>query len=135
MKKLVNILDKIEDKVRGMLSRHPLIYALLGAVGIVMLWRGIWHTVDAIPLIGDGPLNGPISIVIGLIILLITGIFVSHFVGNRIILTGLRGEKKFTDKTIEEIEDEEKEIERNEQKIEKTLEKIQQDISEIKKEL
>ncbi len=130
MKKLVNILDKIEDKVRGTLSRHPLIYALAGAVGIVMLWRGIWHTADEIPF-----LSGPVSIVIGLTILLITGIFVSSFVGNRLILTGLRGEKKFTDKTIEEIEDEEKEIERDERKIEKTLEKIQQDISEIKKEL
>ena len=43
---------------------------------------------------------------IGAIILLSTGIFVSYFVGDQILLSGLRGEKKIIEKTENELESE-----------------------------
>ncbi len=152
MKKLVNIFDKIEDKVRGALSHHPFIYAFVGAVGVVLLWRGIWHTADAIFYTSGLAsstsqfLDGPLSILLGSIILLITGVFVSHFVSNRLIISGLTGEKKLTDKTLDEIQKEEEELKKLEKKeveelkgfekkVEATLNKIEADISEIKQEL
>ncbi len=130
MRAIINLFDKIEDGVRGILSRHPFIYAFIGAVGIVLLWRGIWHTADTITF-----LNGPVSIVLGSIILLITGVFVSSFVGSRLILSGLTGKKKMTDKTLDEIKKEEEELKGFEKKVEATLNKIEEDISDIKREL
>lgn len=152
MKKIINLFDKIEDKVRGLLSHHPFVYAFVGAVGVVLLWRGIWHTTDTIFYTSGLAsstsqfLDGPLSILLGSIILLITGVFVSSFVGNRLILSGLTGEKKLTDKTLDEIKKEEdelkglekkgeEELKSFEKKVEATLNKIEEDISEIKQEL
>jgi hypothetical protein len=123
MKKVINFFDKLEDRVRGRLSRKPLIYALIGGIGVILFWRGIWHTADDIPF-----LTGPVSALLGLIILLATGVFVSAFIGNRLILTGLRGEKKLPDKKIGEIET-------DEERIKKTLDKIETEVSDIKKDL
>jgi hypothetical protein len=50
--------------------------------------------------------DGPLSIFIGLIILLITGIFTSSFIGNEVIISGIKGEKKMVDKTESEVRDE-----------------------------
>lgn len=33
-------LDKLEDKVRGILSHSPLVYALIGGTAIVLFWGG-----------------------------------------------------------------------------------------------
>lgn len=101
VKKVVKFFDKIEDKVRSFLSRHPIIYAFIGGIGIVLFWRGVWHTADLFPF-----LNGPISIIISIVILLITGLFVSFFIGHSIILSGLKQEKKIEEKEISEIETE-----------------------------
>ena len=32
--------------MRGFLSHYPMIYALVGGVGIVSFWRGVWETSD-----------------------------------------------------------------------------------------
>ena len=101
IKKVVKIFDKTEDKIRAILSRHPIIYAFIGGIGIVLFWRGVWHTADLFPF-----LNGPVSIIISIIILLITGLFVSFFIGHSIILSGLKQEKKIEEKEISEIETE-----------------------------
>lgn len=101
LKKIVKFFDKIEDKIRAILSRHPIIYAFIGGIGIVLFWRGVWHTADLFPF-----LNGPMSIIISIIILLITGLFVSFFIGHSIILSGLKQEKKIEEKEISEIETE-----------------------------
>lgn len=127
IKKTMQMFDKLEDKVRGHLSRYPLVYALVGGVGIVLFWRGVWHTADEIPFLS----NSWVSLLAGAGILLITGIFVSAFVGSRLIMTGLRGEKKMTEKTKEEIEVEETEI----RDIQKTMRKVEEEISEIKDEI
>ena len=117
MKFIHNLFDKLEYKIRTRLSHHPFIYALLGSVGIVVFWRGIWHTADFISEVifyyqsQAGTINlgnlawwdGPLSLIVGAILLLPSGLFVSSFIGNEIIISGLKGEKKFTDKTEEEI--------------------------------
>ena len=125
-KKIYIYFDKLEDKVRGHLSRSPIIYGFVGGVGVVLFWRGIWHTADQYSF-----MTGPVTTVIGTIILLISGVFVSVFVGNRLILTGLLGEKKLSEKTEDEIANEEAEL----KKVEHTMRHIESEIDELKKDL
>jgi len=99
-KRIISFFDRAEDKIRGKLSERPILYAIMASVGTVLLWRGIWHTADVTPIIQ----NGLVSIVVGILILLLTGVFVSSFIGNSVILTGLRKEKKLTEKTRAEVE-------------------------------
>lgn len=116
-KKIYNLGDKVEDKVRGHLSHFPIIYAFLGGAGIIIFWRGIWHTMDfamqsifASRDLGSAEnissmvwWDGPLSILIGSTILLLCGLFVTSFIGNEIIISGLKGEKKITEKTEEDV--------------------------------
>ena len=125
-KRIFHFFDKLEDKVRARLSRTPLLYAFIGGVGVILFWRGVWHIADQFEFF-----NGFVSIIVGGIILLITGAFVSSLIGNRIILTGLRGEKKLTEKTASELRDEGNQLE----DIKQTLIKVEHEISEIKGEM
>ncbi len=120
-KNILHFFDKLEDNVRGHLSRHPLVYALIAGTGVILFWRGIWHAAD------DISMSSSLSIVIGIVILLITGVFVSAFVGNRLLLSGLKGEKKLAEMTKEELETEEDELKH----VEKILNKIEGEISDI----
>lgn len=124
-KNILDFFDKLEDKTRANLSRMPFLYAFLGGVGVVLFWRGVWNIAD------DFSLNSFISLIIGSTILLITGVFVSSFVGNRLIISGLSGEKKLTEKTKEEIETEEDKI----NKIQKTLNRMEEKIEAVESEL
>ena len=99
--KIVKFFDKLEDRVRGHLSHYPILYAFLGGIGVVLFWRGVWHTAD------DFGLASITSLIVGTILLLLTGVFVSAFIGNRLIISGLSGEKKLEEKEAEEIETEE----------------------------
>lgn len=117
---MYKIFDKLEDYIRGFLSHYPIWYALVGGTGLVIFWRGIWHSMDYIVSIAHSASvmgsesiqtdlvwwDGPLSLIIGILILLSTGLFVSNFIGNEIILSGLRGEKKISEKSEHEIEDE-----------------------------
>ncbi len=120
-----NYFDKFEDGIRGYLSRRPILYTFIGGVAIVLFWRGIWHTADLFPW-----LTGPMSILISVVILLATGLFVSYFVGDMIIISGLNKEKKTTEKNEEEIHNElakeEHVIDRLEQKIDTLTDKIEE---------
>jgi|SRR3989344_3717651 len=112
--------DKLEDKVRGSLSHYPIIYALIGGVGVVLFWRGVWHTTDYFMMLSNSAnydqssinlsdaiwWDGPVSFLIGTVLLLLTGLFVSDFIGNEIIITGLGGEKKLSEKTEKEVKNE-----------------------------
>ncbi len=138
-KRILNFFDKLEDKTRGKLSHFPIIYAFIGGIGVVLFWRGVWHTTDFLTmwLLGEADFSifsiadGPLSFLIGTVILLMTGVYVSAFIGNRLIITGLSGDKKLAEKTEEEILTEEGEI----RKIHKTLDRVEDQITKIEEEL
>ena len=124
-RKIVRFFDKLEDKIRGRLSHHPIFYALVGGIGVVLFWRGVWHTAD------DVGLGSIASLVAGSVILLLIGVFVSAFVGNRLIISGLIGEKKLEEKVEEEIETEDsklKNLQGTLNRIEKKLEHIDEEV-------
>ncbi len=98
VKKIFVFFDKLEDKVRIRLSHRPVLYALIGAIGVVLVWKGVWETAEYFPW-----LFGPASILLGVIILLLTGLFVSFFIGDSIILSGFKHEKKLVERTEEEV--------------------------------
>lgn len=120
LKKILKFCDKLEDKVRGRLSHYPIVYAVIGGIGTVLFWRGIWHIADFLSLYyfsaGDGSLwtinlpsfiDGVVSSLIGLALLLTTGLFVATFIGDHILVSGLKHEKKLAEKTEKEVEEEE----------------------------
>lgn len=116
--KLISIIydffDKLEDHIRGILSHHAFIYTFIGGTGIVLFWRGVWHVADVLENLDGAPrvIFSPMgSIILGAIILLSTGLFVSVFVGDSIIMSGIRKDKKIIDKTIGEVESEKTEVE------------------------
>jgi hypothetical protein len=128
---IITFFDKLEDIIRRALSRHPILYALIGGTGVVLFWRGIWHLADWIlfeyfAVVPGGPWDGILSILAGLIILLSTGLFASVFVGDAIIISGLRGEKKMIDKAEHEIKTEIEMIGENTKKLEKIEKEIQE---------
>lgn len=86
--KVLKFFDVLEDKVREQLSLWPIVYGMLAGIGAVLFFRGIWHFAD------EAGLSSFSSLVISLAIMLITGSFVSHFVTNEVILSGLKKEKK-----------------------------------------
>lgn len=95
---IVRFFDKLEDKVRSRLSHYPILYALVGAVGIVLVWKGVWESAEHFPI-----LYGPASILLGTAILLVTGLMVSFFIGDTIIISGFKKEKKLVEKTEKEM--------------------------------
>lgn len=98
LKRIVTFFDKFEDRVRIHLSHRPVVYALVGAVGVILLWKGVWETAELIP-----GLHGIGSIAAGIAILLASGLLVSFFIGDSIIISGFKKEKKLVDKTEAEI--------------------------------
>lgn len=103
--KIIRFFDKLEDRIRETLSRFPVIYSIIGGVAIVVFWRGIWVIFDNIDIF-NGMSGGIITVIMSTVVMLGTGLFVSFFVGDRIILSGLKHEKKLEEKAIEEIEKE-----------------------------
>lgn len=112
-------LKKIEQKTQIYLSHYPKLYALIVGIGIVLFWRGVWHSADEIhstinyfsfgsstSVISTPWWDGPLSFAVGTLILYITGAFTSSFIGNELILSGLRGEKKLNERTNSELQDE-----------------------------
>ena len=57
--------DKLEDRIRFRLSRHPITYAIIGAIGIILVWKGVWDFADEVHL------TGIYAFLLGLIILLV----------------------------------------------------------------
>ncbi len=115
----MTIWKRIEQKIQTRLSHYPKWYALIVGIGVVLFWRGVWHSVDnlhmAITHFYFDPStslpfetwwDGPLSFVVGALILSFTGAFTSSFIGNELILSGLRGERKLNQKTEASVEDE-----------------------------
>jgi uncharacterized membrane protein len=115
----MNYIQKASYKIRGFLSHYPNIYATIVGIGIVLFWRGVWHTTDHVHLFIDSLQNlsstsissglwwdGPLSFVVGVLVLYFTGAFSSSFIGNELILSGLRGEKRLTERAETDIKHE-----------------------------
>lgn len=98
MKGIINWFDKFEDKIRARLSKHPILYALIGGTSIVLFWRGVWHLADRISFT-SGPNGELFSLGLSVVVMLATGTFVSFFITNRVLLSGLLHEKKLAEKT------------------------------------
>jgi hypothetical protein len=131
---IIRFFDRLEDKVRARLSHRSIIYALIGGAATVLFWRGVWHSGDI--LMEKGGFWGwfmyePISIIWTSAILLMTGLFVSNFIGERIVISGLKKEKKVTDKTEEEVKAEDIKI----KKLEDKMDFLIKEVTELKNEL
>jgi uncharacterized protein YlxW (UPF0749 family) len=125
MKEIINYFDKLEIRIKGKLSHYPVLYAFIGGVGVVLFWRGVWHTAD------DINLGSIVSLIIGFFILIVTGVFVAEFIGNKLIISGLIGEKKLEAKEEGEIETEESQL-RN---LQNTLNRVEKKLSELEEEV
>ncbi len=123
MKKVLKFFDLMEDRVRARLSRHPVIYGVVSGLGIVMFYRGVWMVLDDMPF-----MTGWVTLIAATVILLISGVFVSQFVSNHIILSGIKKEKKMTEKLEEELKSD-TEMERE---IIDALKRIQADIDRLR---
>ena len=143
MKSIAHFFDKLEDRVRGWMSHRKIFYGFTGGVGLVLFWRGVWHLADyfSLLLISRQGISetidmaefwdGLLSLGIGAVLLLLTGLFVSSFIGNEIIISGLTGEKKIAEKTEEEVETETtlvKDVRREMKAFEERLDKIEKKI-------
>lgn len=109
VKHIIHYFDKLEDRIRGRLSRYPLIYTLIGGITIVLFWRGVWITADQFA--AQIPqefmwIDGPLSVMVSGFILLVTGLFVSFFVNDTTIITGMKQEKKMVQETEAEVKEE-----------------------------
>ena len=98
MKRVLNFFDRLEDRIRVALSGHTIAYAFVGGVAIVLFWRGVWMIADDIPF-----LTGPVSVMVSVAVLLATGLFVSFFVGDDIIVSGLKKDEKLNEKIASNV--------------------------------
>mgnify|MGYP003394710621 FL=1 len=125
--KFFNFFDKLEDKVRAKLSHYPILYTIIGGIAIVVFWRGVWQIVDTLAAKGgiwSILLSGPISVILSVSVLLLTGLFVSFFVGDAILMTGLKKEKKIIERTEAELKSEADILQNVESKLDHIEEKL-----------
>jgi len=121
--KIFSFFDRLEDRTRQALSHHPVPYALIGGVSIVLFWRAVWELADLAPHIHPGWwLVGSVTI------MLLTGTFVSFFIGENIIISGLKSSKRIDEKTEEELRREDERI----KNLYSLVQEIRDDIKEIK---
>ena len=126
METILSFFDKLEDNIRAALSRRPVVYAFVGGAAIVLFWRGVWMVADAIPF-----LTGPVSILVSVAILLAMGLFVSFFIGDSIIISGLKKEKRLDEKIAAEVKTE-LDVLNN---IEKRLNDIEKELKTLREEI
>ncbi len=110
MRNIVSFFDKLEDRIRGRLSHVPIVYSVIGGVLLVLFWRSVWHIADTLhtqPGFLGWFFSEPVQFVVTLSGLLMTGLMVSIFIGDRIIMSGLRHEKKVEELTKELVKEEE----------------------------
>lgn len=117
-----------EKKLRRKLRMHHFLFAFLGGVGIVLFWYGIWETAGSIL-----EIYPPLSVLIGMTILSIMGIFIMEIVGKEALSEEIeeveRGEKKISKEIVRMGRDEKAifaELEKVEHEIEKTEQEIEQ---------
>lgn len=128
---IIKFFDRIEDKVRIRLSHRAILYAFVGGGATLLFWRGAWRVFDHIENLGGvfGFLfSAEVSLVVSIVVLLMTGLFVSVFIGERVIISGLKQEKKAFDKTESEIKEEEGML----FEMKMTIDELKRDTAEIR---
>ncbi|MEN9524248.1 MAG: hypothetical protein RL536_317 [Candidatus Parcubacteria bacterium] len=130
-KRTIAFFDKFEDHVRAHLSRYPILYTIIGGVAIVLFWRGVWNTADILQ--NKGGILGflfyePVNLLLVIAVLLATGLFVSYFIGDTILISGLRKEKKLQEKTEKDIREEEATL----NDIKTVVKELKNEVDEIK---
>jgi len=140
MKALFIFLKTTGKKLQRALRRHPLVYAFVGGVGIVLFWRGVWYLTDflvfAILVPRDqlgaidwtGGIDGGISLVLGIALLLSTGLFVSEFLSGQVLMAEGKEEERLAKETEEGIKKESSEL----PSIEEGLQHIEEEIKNLK---
>jgi hypothetical protein len=134
---------KLLTRVHIFLSHHSILYATVAGIGIVLFWRGVWHSADVVHYLIEHALSdgsstlqyvwwdGPLSFVVGVLILWFTRAYVSSFIGNELILSGLRTEEKITKETEGEVKTELHAI----TDIKEDLEAISENLEELEEKL
>lgn len=102
IKTITKFFDQLEDAIRQRLSRRPIVYAFIAGLAIVLFWRGVWTLADLFAFMTPG-----VSLIVSIGLMLLTGTFVSFFIGERLIFSGLKKEKRSDQKTEEEFSQEE----------------------------
>jgi hypothetical protein len=135
----MQFLKSLAKKLRAMLRRHPLIYAFVGGVGVVLFWRGVWHFTDFLALIlfpssdqvttidWTTGIDSSLSLVIGTLLLLLTGLFVSEFLTGQVLMTDIKEEERLVKTTEKDIAKESSEF----SPIEKDLQHIEEEIKNL----
>lgn len=121
IKNILKFFSHLKTLIRHRLSHWPVVYALIGSIGVVLIWRGVWMIAD------DFGMSGFFSMALGIFISMSAGLFVSFFVGDSIIISGIKKEKRIDEKTEAEIKKEEVSL----TEIKKELKEIKEDIEEI----
>lgn len=67
-KSLVNKQFKNLEKFR---LHHKIFFSLVGIIGVIAVWRGIWNFLDYTPIIND-PAT---SIIFGFVLIIVSGVF------------------------------------------------------------
>jgi hypothetical protein len=121
------------------LQRHPLLYAFVGGVGVILFWRGVWHLMDFFALVflssndrmttidWSSGVDSCVSLVLGAFLLLSTGLFVSEFLSGHVLMKDVKKEEELTKKTEEGVEKESSEL----PFIEKDLRHIEAEIKDL----
>ena len=140
MKTFFIFLKTAGKKFQRALRRHPLIYAFVGGVGIVLFWRGVWYLTDFLvfailvprsqvtTIDWTGGIDGGISLVLGVVLLLSTGLFVSEFLSGQVLMAEGREEEKLAKETEEDVKKESSEL----PSIEEGLQHIEEEIKNLK---
>jgi hypothetical protein len=71
---------------------------VISGIGIVMFYRGLWLVLDEYPFF-----TGWVTLVIATMLLMLSGVFVSQFVSNHVILSGIKRDKKMVEKVGEQL--------------------------------
>lgn len=121
--------------MRAKLAHYPIAYSLIAATAIVIFWRSVWGIADyGISNDGHG-LSYVYSLIVSTIVLLLTGLFTSFFVGDTILISGLKKEKKLIEKTEDEVDREGsvlKRLQSNVSREESILLEVQKELKELR---
>lgn len=101
MKSITQAFIIFEDKARRYFESFPFLQALLAGIGVIIFWRGIWEWLDR------AQVSPEASVILGIFILSLVGVFVQTFIGNTIIIKEVKQEELLEKKTIRTIKVEE----------------------------